>query len=88
MNVTLYTKEQCSFCNNAKALLNLKGIPYTEMMLSKDFTREFIVENFPSAKTFPLIIVDGFYIGGYNELRKKLTEETNSSQKLLNEGAA
>ena len=86
MNVVIYTKNQCSFCTNAKTLMNTKGIHYTEMRLGEDFTREYLLENYPTAKTFPVIIVDGFYIGGYQEFQKMLTEQTENTQKLLNEG--
>jgi hypothetical protein len=45
-----------------------------------------LVENYPSAKSFPLIIIDGFYIGGYEQLKNKLNESSDTTQKLLNEG--
>ena len=86
MNVVLYTKNDCPYCNNAKTLLQSKGIGYTEMKLNEDFTREFLLENYPSAKSFPVIVLDGFYIGGYDQLRTKLNESLNTTQKLLNEG--
>lgn len=86
MNVIVYTKNNCSYCTNAKTLLISKGISYTEMKLNEDFTREFLLENYPTAKTFPVIIVDGFYIGGYDQLKNKLNESINTTQKLLNEG--
>lgn len=86
MNVVIYTKEDCSYCTNAKTLLSTKGIGYTEMKLNEDFTRDFLVENYPSAKSFPLIVIDGFYIGGYEQLKTKLNESANGTQKLLNEG--
>jgi glutaredoxin len=86
MNVMIYTKDNCHFCTNAKALLATKGIGYTEMKLNEDFTREYLVENYPSAKSFPLIIIDGFYIGGYEQLKNKLNESSDTTQKLLNEG--
>jgi glutaredoxin len=86
MNVVIYTKENCSFCTNTKTLLATKGIGYTEMKLNEDFTREYLVENYPSAKSFPLIIIDGFYIGGYEQLKNKLNESSDTTQKLLNEG--
>lgn len=87
MNVVLYTKNDCPYCNNAKTLLQSKGIGYTEMKLNEDFTREFLLENYPSAKSFPVIVLDGFYIGGYDQLRTKLNESLNTTQKLLNEGS-
>ena len=40
MNVILYTKDACSYCTNAKLLLNSKGISYTEYKIGEDFTRE------------------------------------------------
>lgn len=86
MNVVIYTKDACPYCNSAKTLLTTKGLGYTEMKLNEDFTREFLLENFPSAKTFPVIVVDGFYIGGYEQLKTKLNESLNNTQKLLNEG--
>lgn len=86
MNVTIYTKPNCSYCINAKSLLSARGVGYTELKLNEDFTREHLLELFPSAKTFPVIVMDGFNIGGYNELKNKLNEETNSTQKFLSEG--
>jgi hypothetical protein len=67
-------------------LLSTKGINYSEMKLNEDFTRESITEMFPSSKTFPIIVVDGFNIGGFNELRKMLTEEVQDNRKFLSEG--
>lgn len=87
MHVTIYSKDNCSYCTRAKMLLANKGIHYNELKLNEDFTKESLLELFPSAKTFPVIVIDGFNIGGYNELQRKLlSEETNSNTKLLNEG--
>ena len=44
MNVILYTKDACSYCTNAKLLLNSKGISYTEYKIGEDFTRETLLE--------------------------------------------
>jgi glutaredoxin len=35
--------------------------------------------------SFPVIVVDGFYIGGYTQLESMLNEQTKSTQQLLNE---
>ena len=83
MKVTIYTKDNCSYCVNAKSLLSARGIAYTEQRLNQDFTREHLTEMFPSAKTYPVIVVDGFYIGGYDQLKKMLSEEVNTTQKFL-----
>ena len=86
MNVILYTKEPCSFCTNAKLLLNSKGIAYTENKLGQDFTRETLLELFPGATTYPVIVVDGFNIGGYKELKEHLDSQLSENRKLLMEG--
>jgi glutaredoxin len=68
----------------AKVALMDKVIPYSEQKLGRDFSREQILEKFPEAKSFPIIVLDGFYIGGYTELREHL-DSKNDSQILLNE---
>jgi glutaredoxin len=86
MNVILYTKDNCSYCTNTKLLLTSKGISFTEMKLGEDFTRETLLEMFPEAKTFPVIVVDGFNIGGYVQLKEKLNNTLQESRKFLTEG--
>ena len=86
MNVILYTKDNCSYCTNAKLLLTSKGMSYTEYKLGEDFTRETLLEMFPSAKTFPVIVIDGFNIGGYVELKEHLSTQSSDSKKYLIEG--
>jgi glutaredoxin len=86
MNVILYSKDNCSYCTNAKLLLTNKGISFTEMKLGEDFTRETLLEMFPEAKTFPVVVVDGFNIGGYVQLKEKLNNELTENRKFLAEG--
>jgi glutaredoxin len=86
MNVTIYSKDNCSYCTNAKVLLSSKGIQYNEFKLNEDFTKESLQQLFPSATTFPVIVVDGFNIGGFNQLQKMLNEQTNATGKFLTEG--
>jgi glutaredoxin len=38
-------------------------------MLDEDFTREELMEKFPTARTFPQIVVDGASIGGFTEFK-------------------
>jgi glutaredoxin len=71
-NVVLYTKSECVFCNNAKALLKMNNIKYTEKHLDRDFTREEIKEKYPTQKTFPVVLINEEFIGGYTELFDRL----------------
>lgn len=85
MKVTLYTKQDCFYCSQAKVLLASKNISYTELNLDSDFTRENLLEMFPTAATFPVVVVDGFNIGGFTQLKYMIEEQTTSTAKLLNE---
>jgi glutaredoxin len=66
-------------------LLASKNIPFTELKLNEDFSRQNLLELYPSAKTFPVVVVNGFNIGGYTQLQTMLSEQVESTTKLLNE---
>lgn len=70
----VWSRDQCPYCDQAKALLKMKGIEFEERNVSKDWTKEQLLEAVPTARTVPQIVLDGELIGGFNELRKKLAE--------------
>lgn len=72
--ITVYSKDQCVFCDKAINLLKLKAKEHNVYKLGKDFDRDTILEMFPDARTFPIITIDKKFIGGYNELEKLLNE--------------
>jgi glutaredoxin 3 len=84
-HVVVWSKPDCPYCYKAKTVLTNAQVPFEEKMLNVDFTREQLLESFPNAKTFPVVVIDGFHIGGYTQLASKLNEEFNNTQKLLNE---
>lgn len=69
----IWSKDQCAFCEQAKALLQSRNIEYEVRNISQDWTREQLLEAVPTARTVPQIFLDGEYVGGYHELRKKFT---------------
>ena len=69
MKVEIYSKPQCPFCVQAKALAEREGYELTYKMLDEDFDRETLMETFPGARTFPQIIVNGEKIGGFTEYK-------------------
>ena len=66
--IKIYGKPQCPFCDKAKALAEREGYIYKYLQLDVDFTREEILEEFPGARTFPQIIINGEKIGGHDQL--------------------
>ena len=66
--IEIYGKTQCPFCDKAKQLCERENYTFEYKMLDADFTREELFEEFPGARTFPQIRIDGTAIGGYTEL--------------------
>lgn len=83
MAIEIYSKDNCTFCEQAKNLLHKKGHHYIEYKLGTNVTREHVIDKFPEARTFPIIVVDGYHIGGYNQLVEHLNTDTSNSQLLV-----
>ena len=45
------------------------------LLFPKDFGAQFMLEEFPDARTFPQIVFNGEKIGGYTSLVELLTNE-------------
>ena len=73
--IEIWSKPQCPFCDKAENLCKQKNFEYKKYMLDEDFSREELVEKFPSARTFPQITIDGELIGGYTEFEAKVRLE-------------
>ena len=76
MTAIVWSKEQCPYCVQAKNLLKLKGIEFEERKIGDGWTREQLLEAVPAARSVPQIFLNGELIGGFTELRAKLTETT------------
>lgn len=72
--IEIYGKEQCTFCVQAKQLCETRNYPFVYKQLGQDFTREEVMQQFPEARTFPQITVNGTAIGGYGEFKKYIEE--------------
>ncbi|MCC7441895.1 MAG: glutathione S-transferase N-terminal domain-containing protein [Bdellovibrionales bacterium] len=67
--VTLYSKDYCPYCVNAKRLLSSRGIPFKEINLEK-WSDEQRAELFKKTgmRTVPQIFSGERLVGGYTEL--------------------
>lgn len=76
--ITVYTKDQCPFCDRAKALLESKGIEYKTVHVGKDeCAREFLMDQ--GLRSVPQIFKDGVLLpGGYQGLAGKDEEFFNT----------
>jgi len=69
MKAIVWSKHHCPFCDQAKALLKMKGVEIEERNINEDWTKEQLLEAVPTARTVPQIFLDDQYIGGFTELR-------------------
>ena len=66
--IIVYSKDECSYCDRAKALLDMMRYEFTEIKIGQDIMREEFIFTFPGVKTVPFIIIDGEHVGGYDKL--------------------
>jgi glutaredoxin len=74
MTAIVWSKDNCTFCDQAKALLEQRNIAYEEKKIGYGYTREDLLEAVPTARTVPQIFVNKNYVGGFTELRKYIEE--------------
>ena len=71
-SAVIWSQANCLACNQAKTLLEIKGIPYELKMLGENATKKELLEAVPEARSVPQIFLNGKYIGGLDALRKIL----------------
>lgn len=74
MIAIVWSKDNCPYCDQAKALLTLKGITFTEKKIGHGYTKEQLLEAVPSARSVPQIFINESLVGGFTELNKYLKE--------------
>jgi glutathione-dependent peroxiredoxin len=67
--VAILTREGCSFCAKAKALLTERGYDYAEIPLDHQ-VRTRVVGAIAGAQTVPQVFINGKRIGGWEELER------------------
>ncbi len=66
--VEIYTKSWCGYSAGAKALLDAKGGPYTDIDVTTDGDTKVAMIERSGAYTVPQIFIDGRGVGGYDQL--------------------
>lgn len=68
-HVTIYTRSGCPYCERAKKLLALKGVPYEEIDGAGNKRSE-MVKRANGRNTFPQIFIGDRHIGGCDDLHE------------------
>ena len=67
--VEIYTKAYCPFCTRAKALLQGKGVEYTEYAIDAEpALRDVMIERANGGYTVPQIFINDQHIGGCDDM--------------------
>ena len=72
---TIYSKPNCSYCSQAKQLLEQNKLEFEYKNLGTHYNLQEFMELFPNARTFPMIVKYGEVIGGYNDLCEYLKQQ-------------
>jgi thioredoxin reductase (NADPH) len=72
VQVEIYSKANCGFCDKAIRLAEANKLDFTVKKLDVDFNREQLLEQFPNAKSFPIVLINGVVIGGFTEFNTYL----------------
>jgi glutaredoxin 3 len=67
--IDIYTTRYCGYCQSAKALLNRKGVTFSEIDVTGDQEeRSRMVERTHGRMTVPQIFIGSTHVGGFDEL--------------------
>jgi glutaredoxin len=78
MEIIIWSKYHCVNCDQAKNLLQSKGIKFEERKIGDGYTKEELLEQIPDAKSLPQIVINGELIGGIVNLREYFKKENNA----------
>lgn len=81
MKAIVWSKYHCPYCDQAKALLKQKDIPFEERKIGDGWTKEELLEAVPTARTVPQIFLGEQLIGGFTELKKYFENEAINEQR-------
>jgi len=67
--IEIYTTPTCPYCHAAKQLLRKKGVPYSEIDVSRDpYLRAAMTKRSGGSRTVPQIFIGDQHIGGCDDM--------------------
>ena len=80
----VWSQTNCPACTEAKRLLEQQGVRLVEKMLGiNGYTKKDLIDVVPHARSVPQIFLDGEYIGGLQELKRKLANDNNKNTGMV-----
>jgi len=70
MKVEIFSGPQCSYCEQAKQLLQRKGVAFEMLDIAADEkNREELMRRLPRTRSLPQIFIGGAHIGSFEDLQ-------------------
>lgn len=67
--IEIYSTAMCPYCVAAKRLLDARGLEFRELRIDADVAaRREMLQRAPGARTVPQIFINGFHVGGFDDL--------------------
>jgi len=67
-DVVVYSTNTCPYCDRAKALLQRKGVTFTEVRVDLDEAKRIEMMERSGRRSVPQIFINGQSIGGFDDL--------------------
>lgn len=71
VKIKIYSKDYCSYCDQAKRFFKEKGLAFEEIDVTKDLELMERIKKETGHKTVPLIFINDRFIGGYSDMMEK-----------------
>ena len=65
--ITVYSKPNCKECLRLKEFFSKKLLEFNDNVLDVDFVLPWLIREFPTAKNFPVVVVNDKFVGGYDD---------------------
>jgi len=80
--ITVYTMNNCPYCESAKSLLKQRGVSYQEIRVANDDDGQWeALYKLSGMRTMPQVFADDQLIGGYTDLAEQDQKDSLASLK-------
>lgn len=75
-SAVVWSQENCTYCDSAKNLLKAYGYSVEERRIGEGekWTKQDLIAAVPHARSVPQVFVNDRYVGGFQELRRLMTD--------------
>lgn len=84
MKIQIYTIPGCGYCDHVKELMVRANLDYEHYQVGKDIAQPDLLKQYPLAKGYPYVIIDGEPVGGLTQTAKYLIDKGLVSSRKKN----